>query len=127
MDTAIRLGQEAKRIQGERIRRARIWVALTQKELAAEISWLTDEDISHNIISQIEQGKRDVTTREMRAIAYITRQSREWLEGEESGVFDDTVGAATLNCVIPGYENRLWRFLINPDESEFDPVLADVS
>jgi ribosome-binding protein aMBF1 (putative translation factor) len=123
MDTMLRLGEETKRVQGERIRRARMWVALTQKELAAEISWLTDTPISHNIISQIEKGDRDVTTREMRAIEYVTGQHRDWLE-DQGGEFDDSVTTATLNRVIPGYENRLWHQLINPWQSrlslEFD-------
>lgn len=124
--TLPRLGLEVRRIQGERIRKARIWVSLTQKELAAEVSWLIDNSISHNIISQIEQGERDVTTREMRAIAYVTGQPREWLEGE-GGEFDPTVTAATLNLVIPGYDNRQWSELIDPSAERVLVDLAAVS
>ena len=120
------LGEEMKRVQGDRIRRARMWVALTQKELAAEITWLTDTPISHNIISQIEQGEREVTTREMKAIEVITGQHRDWLEGH-GGEFDDSVTTATLNCVIPGYDNRLWVMRINPWHQRVLPILQDAS
>ena len=126
MDTMLRLGADTKRVQGERVRKARTWVALSQKELAAEISWLTDEEISHNIISQIEQGKRDVTTREMRAIEHITGQHRDWLEGQ-GGDFDDSVATATLNRVIPGYRERLWLKLINPWDTTVREFLDQVS
>lgn len=126
MDTMLRLGEETKRVQGERIRRARMWVALTQKELANEISWLTDTPISHNIISQIEKGDRDVTTREMRAIEYVTGQHRDWLEGQ-GGEFDDSVTTATLNCVIPGYENRLWLNGVNPWQQRVFAHLPEAS
>ena len=122
--TMLGLGPQVKEIQGERIKRARTWVALSQKELAAEVSWLTDTPISHNIISQIEQGNRDATTREMRAIATVTGQDRDWLEGFD-GDFDASVETATLNRVIPGYHNRLWLREVIPSTVGFPlPPLA---
>lgn len=111
--TLPRLGEDVRRVQGERIKKARVWVSLSQQELADEVSLLIDTSISNNIISQIEAGKRDVNTREMRAIAYITGQSRTWLE-DDGGEFDPTITTANLNLVIPGYANRRWNQLLNP-------------
>lgn len=120
--TMVRLGLETRQVQGERIRRARLWVSLTQKELASEVSWLTDTPISHNIISQIESGNRDATSREMMAIAYITGQSREWLDGLDAA-FNDAVTTANLNLVIPGYDKRHWGELVNHwNDSESDVI-----
>lgn len=81
MTLEVALGPEVRDIQGSRIKSARDWARLSQRELAELVSTLIEEPISYNIISKIEKGERDATSREIRAISYITAQDQSWLEG----------------------------------------------
>lgn len=73
--------------QGERIRKARAWTGLSQKEMADEVSRLVGEGISHNTISQIEKGVVDPRGRVLWAIGRVTGQDQAWLQGDPDAHF----------------------------------------
>jgi transcriptional regulator with XRE-family HTH domain len=85
-------------LQGMRLKRARVTLGLTQKQLARRVSELTGEVISHNIISVIEKGERDIWHREMKALETILHRDAAWLSGATPDDWDR---------VKPGYRDRL--------------------
>lgn len=74
--------------QGRRVRRQRRILDMTQGELARRVSELIGEVISHNIISQIEKGNRDIWNNEMNALEVILGVPRSWLEGVDPDPYD---------------------------------------
>lgn len=77
--------------QGDRIRRAREWVGLTQGGLGEDVG------VSGQSISQYEAGEVDPRGRILRLIAIATGQSIDWLQGIEDASFDPSVAKTRLS------------------------------
>jgi DNA-binding XRE family transcriptional regulator len=91
-------GPEQLRTQGQRIRRARRTLEMSQTALAQRVTDYTGEPISHQTIYLIEKGKRDIWQREMAALVSILHRDAAWLSGETEDEWDR---------VKPGYRDRL--------------------
>jgi len=61
---------------GERLRLKRVELGMTQRELARRVG------VRLATISDLERGKRDMTTEVARRIAYHLRCSLDWLIGQ---------------------------------------------
>ena len=67
------------RALGERLREAREYLGLSQNEVAELLR------VSRPAVTQIEGGRRKVSTLELRELARLYRRPYEWLVGEEGG------------------------------------------
>ena len=78
------------RALGERLREAREFLGLSQQEVAELLS------VSRPAVSQMEAGKRKVSSLELRELARLYRRPYDWLVGEQSPVeeADDAVTKA---------------------------------
>ena len=86
---AVRDDEREWRALGERLRTAREYLGFSQQEVADLL------DISRPAISQMETGRRKVSTLELRRFARIYRRPYEWLVGEEvADSQDDNLTAA---------------------------------
>jgi transcriptional regulator with XRE-family HTH domain len=90
-------GKEQLRTQGQRVRRARRTLELSQAELANRVSVHTGDLISHQTIYLIEKGKRDIWHREMTALVAILHRDASWLAGLTEDEWDR---------VKPGYRGK---------------------
>ncbi len=72
-------------ICGDRVRVARAYRKLEQKDLAREIN-LQGMEITPLIISRIENNQRHVCDAELMMLAKVLKVSMEWLCGEGEGL-----------------------------------------
>lgn len=72
----IRDDQQEWRALGERLRESREYLGLSQQEVADLLK------LSRPAISQMEAGKRKVSTLELRELARLYRRPYDWLIGE---------------------------------------------
>lgn len=77
--------------QGDRIRRARSWLGMSQVGLAQRLSEVLEEPWDDAKVSRIETGRQDVWGRELIALATILGQSMDWLTGHPDAEFNDRV------------------------------------
>lgn len=96
------------RALGERLRDAREYLGLSQQEVADLLS------VSRPAVSQMEAGKRKVSTLELREFARLYRRPYGWLVGEEvPEVPDDEITQAlyrTTRELSDGDRTQLLRF-----------------
>jgi transcriptional regulator with XRE-family HTH domain len=81
--TPVRDDEREWRALGERLRDAREFLGLSQQEVADLL------DVSRPAVSQMEAGKRKVSTLELREFARLYRRPYEWLIGEQSTQTED--------------------------------------
>ena len=74
---AVRDDEQEWRALGERLREAREYLGLSQQEVADLLG------VSRPAVSQMESGRRKVSTLELREFARLYRKPYEWLVGEE--------------------------------------------
>jgi transcriptional regulator with XRE-family HTH domain len=74
--TAVRGDEQEWRALGERLREAREYLGLSQQEVSELLG------VSRPAVSQMEAGRRKVSTLELRQFAQLYRRPYEWLVGE---------------------------------------------
>lgn len=78
-------GAELKETVAERIRAARLMAGKPgSRTVAHAMRRLLGQPWSHNMILEIEKGHRDVTVRELRALADVLEQDYRWLAGDDN-------------------------------------------
>lgn len=99
--------EEAAEI-GERLRRSREYLGLSQEEVAEYMG------ISRPAVSNVEAGKRKVSAEELRRFAGLYRRPYEYFlgEAEEIAEDDETVGALfrTAQGLSDGDRQQVLRF-----------------
>jgi transcriptional regulator with XRE-family HTH domain len=81
-------GDEAGRDLGERLRRSREYLGLSQGEVGEALG------VSRPAITQMEAGRRKVSTLELRKLARLYGQSYEYFLGEVPEVIEDETSQA---------------------------------
>ena len=76
------------RALGDRLREAREYLGLSQQEVSTLLG------VSRPAVSQIESGRRKVSTLELREFARVYRRPYEWLVGETEPSPEDEVTQA---------------------------------
>jgi transcriptional regulator with XRE-family HTH domain len=92
---------------GERLRRSREYLGLSQEEVADYM------EISRPAISNVEAGKRKVSSEELRRFSRLYRRPYEYFLGETEEIVDDeTVGALfrTTQELSDGDREQVLRF-----------------
>ena len=72
-------------ICGDRVRVARVYRKMEQKDLAREINFL-GMDMTPLIVSRIENNQRHVCDAELKMLAKVLGVTMEWLCGEGEGL-----------------------------------------
>lgn len=88
---------EYLRKQGERIRRARRYLLLSQTDLAEKLTAELGERFNNSKLSRIEKGTQDVTGHELHALSVVLQQPVPWLQGVEDDGFDSQAKGVYLN------------------------------
>jgi transcriptional regulator with XRE-family HTH domain len=104
---AIENGEEAWVELGERLRRSREYLGLSQSEVAEHMH------LSRPAITNIEAGRRKVSTFELARLAQLYRQPYEYYLGEVPEVaVDETTGALfrTTRDLSEGDKEQVLRF-----------------
>lgn len=84
----IRDDEQEWRALGERLREAREYLGISQQEVSALLG------VSRPAVTQMEAGRRKVSTLELREFARLYRKPYEWLVGETEQAADDDVTQA---------------------------------
>jgi len=77
--TPVRDDEREWRALGERLRESREYLGLSQQEVSDLLG------VSRPAVTQIEAGRRKVSTLELREFARLYRRPYEWLVGEAAG------------------------------------------
>lgn len=86
-ETPIRDDEQEWRALGERLREAREYLGLSQQEVSELLG------VSRPAVSQMEAGRRKVSTLELREFARLYRKPYEWLVGEDEPAEDELTQA----------------------------------
>lgn len=83
----IRDDEQEWRALGERLREAREYLGISQQEVSSLLG------VSRPAVTQMEAGRRKVSTLELREFARLYRKPYEWLVGETKQADDDVTQA----------------------------------
>lgn len=87
--------------QGERIKRARKFKLWSQTDLSEKMAAELGEPFDDGKLSRIENGKQDVSSRELYALSLLLEQPVPWLQGVEDGGFDAKGVSRSSNGLVP--------------------------
>lgn len=106
-NTPIRGDEQEWRALGERLRSAREYLGLSQHEVSELLG------VSRPAVTQMEAGRRKVSTLELREFARLYRRPYEWLVGENDDEPADDVTQAlyrTTRDLSPADRAQLLNF-----------------
>jgi len=89
---AVKDGEDAWRELGERLRRSREYLGLSQGEVAEKLG------VSRTAITQMEAGRRKVSTLELAKLARLYGQSYEYFLGEVPELVEDETSQALFRA-----------------------------
>ena len=91
-DRALENGEEAWRALGERLRRSREYLGMSQGDVAGVLG------VPRSAITQMEAGRRKVSTLELARLARLYGQSYEHFLGEAPEIPEDETTAALFRA-----------------------------
>lgn len=87
--------------QGERIKRARKFKLLSQQDLADKLAAELGEPFDDAKLSRIENGRQDVSSRELNALSLLLEQPVTWLQGTDDDGFDAKGVSRSSFALVP--------------------------